>query len=259
MYRVLIVDDERLIRSSILQRINWEDLGLEVDGMAANGVEALDFICSRHPHIVLVDIRMPLMDGLALIREARAVYDRPIRFVILSGYNDFSYARQAIQLGVSDYIQKPVDEEELGTALEKVIRRLHEEYASGSQRINESPAAGQLPRASADEAVERVRRHIDLHFDQPLMLADLASVAHLNPSYLSEVFRLRTGMRLTEYIESLRIAKSRELLGRGRMSVVDAAARVGYQDANYFSKVFRKNTGISPTQYQRAFQMERPS
>ena len=255
MYRVLIVDDERLIRVSIRQRVSWEDLDLTVDGMAANGVETLDFILEKNPDIVLVDIRMPLMDGLSLIREVRRQHARPIRFLILSGYNDFSYDRQAIQLGVSDYIQKPVEEQDLEAGLRRVIASLDAEYqaqvASSERAVLDASHQGEL------DPVEKVRRHIDKHYDQTLALTELAGIAHLNPTYLSQVFRQKVGMRLSEYIESVRIAKSQDLLIAQHMSVVDTAAQVGYPDANYFSKVFRKNMGISPTQYQRERRLEK--
>ena len=93
-------------------------MGLSVEGEASNGVEALEMLELLRPQIVLVDIRMPLMDGLALIAEAQKRYPG-IRYVITSAYSDFAYAKKAIQLGVEDYILKPIDEQELEKLLYK--------------------------------------------------------------------------------------------------------------------------------------------
>ena len=97
MYRILIVDDEKFIRRSICNRMQWEQFGIEVAGEAANGQEALELIGQLRPQIVLVDIRMPVMDGIAFISEAKRRYPQ-IYYIIMSAYNDFEYAKKAIQL-----------------------------------------------------------------------------------------------------------------------------------------------------------------
>jgi YesN/AraC family two-component response regulator len=97
----------------------------------------------------------------------------------------------------------------------------------------------------------QVKTYIEDHFDQNLSLKSLSDHFHLNASYLSQLFRQRCGKCLTEYIESVRMEKSKNWLETTDMTVAETALRTGYTDANYFSKVFKKNTGISPTDYQR--------
>lgn len=126
MYRVMIVDDEKYIRRSIMNRIDWGKYGLEVVGEAANGEEAYTGVQLYQPDIILVDIRMPVLDGLGLIKLL-AEEHRRIRVIILSAYQDFSYAKKAIQLGVEDYLLKPVDEVELEQVLVKIIKELDRE------------------------------------------------------------------------------------------------------------------------------------
>ena len=125
MYKILIVDDEKFIRKSIRNRIQWEKFDIEVAGEAANGREALELIAQIEPQLVLVDIRMPVMDGIAFIQEAKKRYPQ-VHYIIMSAYSDFEYAKKAIQLGVEDYILKPVKQEELGKILEAVTTTLRE-------------------------------------------------------------------------------------------------------------------------------------
>lgn len=123
MYKVLIADDETIIRKGLRQLIDWEDLGYEVIGEAANGREALNFIKAKNPDVCMIDIRMPNLHGLDAIKEARdAGYNG--KFIILSGFSEFSYAQDAIKYGVSNYLTKPVDEDELIAALKDIHKEI---------------------------------------------------------------------------------------------------------------------------------------
>ena len=135
MYQVLLVDDEYYVRKSIQNRVNWARLDCEITAEADNGVRALELIIERKPDIVLVDIMMPEMDGLELIRQAREVSPRT-QFAILSGYDDFLYTKEAIRLKVTDYIKKPVDVEELEKAVGEMIHAI-EANSQAQQRYTE--------------------------------------------------------------------------------------------------------------------------
>lgn len=123
MYRVLIVDDEAEIREGILQKIDWQTLGYAVIGGAENGVEALELAEHRHPDVVMADIKMPFMDGLTLVERLSAQMPS-VKFILFSGFDDFEYAQKAIQLGVAEYILKPVNAEELTGSLVKLKKQL---------------------------------------------------------------------------------------------------------------------------------------
>lgn len=131
MYTVLIADDEAIIRKGLRQLIDWESLGFEVIGDAANGKEALSFIKSKNPDVCLIDIKMPNMNGLDAIKSAR---DNGYtgKFIILSGFSEFSYAQEAIKYGVSNYLTKPVDEDELLEALKTIHNEISAYHQSTS-------------------------------------------------------------------------------------------------------------------------------
>ena len=126
MYRVIIVDDEPVIRRGLRETVEWDSLGLEVAGEAADGIEALKLIRDIRPEILITDIRMPDMDGIQLIRAVKAL-DFDVKITILSGYSDYNYLKAAIQLGVDNYLLKPIDNDELISNLKNAVSEIEKE------------------------------------------------------------------------------------------------------------------------------------
>jgi len=122
LYKLLLVDDERIIREGIVRLIDWNSLEIEVEE-AANGVEAYEKIKNAVPDIIITDIKMPGMDGLELITKVKGEFPDVI-FVILSGYGEFNFATRAMQYGIKYYLLKPCDEDEITNVLKKVINEL---------------------------------------------------------------------------------------------------------------------------------------
>ena len=149
MYQVMIVDDEKYIRKSIINRINWDSFGMTVTAEAGNGREALELLKQTPVDVILADIRMPLMDGLEFLREVRKSHQK-LACIIMSAYNDFSYAQNAIHLGVEGYLLKPVEEEELEPLLQKIADNLNENRLAGMMKETEkSPVTLPLPQILA--------------------------------------------------------------------------------------------------------------
>lgn len=123
MHKVLIVDDEPMIREGLQTLVDWNKYGFVVAGTASNGREAVEKHAVLLPDLILIDIRMPGMDGLQAIEEIRKT-DTVCHFLILSGYAEFNYAKQAIAHQVDGYILKPIDEDELESYVERVSEQL---------------------------------------------------------------------------------------------------------------------------------------
>ena len=123
MIKVLIADDELKICELIFRLIDWEAMGMSVIAVAHNGRETIEIIKNEMPDIVITDIRMPGYNGVDVIRIGKE-YNSDIQFIIISGYSQFDYAQDAIHYGVSDYLLKPVKEEELTKALLKIKNRI---------------------------------------------------------------------------------------------------------------------------------------
>ena len=136
MKKVMIVEDEELILQGLRNILDWEALGLDVVHMAHDGTEALEMWEKEPVHIVVTDISMPEMDGLTLLRKIREKEEQ-VRFIILTGYDEFDYAREAIRLGVENYILKPINEEELERQLRETVQKLEETDKKKLQYIDE--------------------------------------------------------------------------------------------------------------------------
>lgn len=127
MYKVLVVDDEKWVRKGIIQKLKSDRFGFSWIGEAEDGVDALPVLAKEHPDIVITDIRMDSMDGIEFIRQALEIYS-DIEFIIISGYAEFEYAEQAINMGVSGYLLKPIQDESFYNTLEKAILAINRKH-----------------------------------------------------------------------------------------------------------------------------------
>lgn len=137
MYKIIIVDDEKNIRDRLAHFFPWSEAGFEVVGIAENGVEALELIKLERPHAVLTDVLMPEMTGLELAKEIQKSYS-DIKVVILSAYDDFKYAQEAIRFGVKGYLLKPLMKNDFFNVFTKLAEELREdEEAKAVDRVEE--------------------------------------------------------------------------------------------------------------------------
>lgn len=152
-YKVIVVEDEALIIKNVVKKIEQLELGFEVVETAKNGQAALEVIRDKLPDVIITDIRMPIMDGLQLLQQLYES-DPTVRSVIISGYNDFEYAREAIKYNVTDYLLKPVDTEALYQCLFRLKIELDTEHASVAERAKVLKAA---EGESIQDTIEKVK------------------------------------------------------------------------------------------------------
>lgn len=126
MYKVLIVDDEPFIPEGLKHLIQWEELGLEIVSVCYDGIEAMEYLTKHVVHILITDVSMPEMNGLELIRQVKKL-NRNTKFVILSGYDKFDYVKEAVLLGIENYLLKPISENELISTLNNTIHKIDSE------------------------------------------------------------------------------------------------------------------------------------
>ncbi len=154
MKKVMLVEDEEFILQGLLNIIDWNSLHMEVTGMAHNGQEALELYEKEPVDIVVTDITMPVMDGLQFIENLRKKDER-VRCIILTGYDDFGYARTAIRLDVENYILKPIDEVELERALLDSVEKLDKLDRQKIAHVNEKVTLVQLLNGKLEEGAAR--------------------------------------------------------------------------------------------------------
>ncbi|SHI48033.1 response regulator transcription factor [Pseudobutyrivibrio xylanivorans] len=253
MYNVMLVDDEEEIRLAIEKKINWEELGFKVVGTAENGYEALDMALERHPDVVLTDINMPFMNGLEFSKQLKAELPST-KFVILSGYDEFEYAKEAIEIAVVEYILKPVNSDELYQLFSRLKVRLDDE---SEQRRNLENLEKyyqetflQFKDINNYDLVEKAKVYIAEHYNEcDLSVDKLSSYLNVTPNYFSTLFRKKTGLTFVSYLTNLRMEKAKWLLDNTDEKAYIIAGLIGYDEPNYFSYVFKKAYGISPSKY----------
>ncbi|QAY68011.1 response regulator [Paenibacillus protaetiae] len=172
MIKLLIVDDEPNIRKGIRTSIEWEQYGIEVAGEAADGAEALEKALQLKPHIVVTDIRMPLMDGLELARRLKNELPAA-RIVILSGYEDFSFAKEALSIGVQDYLLKPVGAEELIELLLKISEDIKRAEADKRNQQSLNMVLNENYQAIKSDFINRI---LQGGFSNPASIMDKAAL-----------------------------------------------------------------------------------
>ena len=240
--RVLLVDDEIMIREGFKRLFDWEAHECEVVGEAADGMEALAQIDALHPDIVIMDINIPIMSGLKVIQVSRIKHPK-IAYVIVSGYDDFSYCQQALRLQITDYILKPVDYEEFGICIDNLKISLYE------QRMEEEHE----PKEQGERVIIGITRYLQEHLEEEVSLSVLAEEFHLNPQYISQLFKNEIGVGFLAYLTNIRMEKAKKLLLSTSLSVAEVAEQSGYGDYRVFTKAFKKAEGITPSQYRRKF------
>ena len=240
--RVLLVDDEIMIREGFKRLFDWEAHDCEVVGEAADGMEALTRIDSLHPDIVIMDINIPIMNGLKVIQLSRIKHP-DIAFVIVSGYDDFSYCREALRLQITDYILKPVNYEEFGTCIDNLKISLFEQRVSAASE----------PEKQEERTITGITRYLQEHLADEMSLSVLAEEFHLNPQYISQLFKSEIGVNFLVYLTNIRMEKAKKLLLSTALSIAEVAEQSGYGDYRVFTKVFKKSEGITPSQYRRDF------
>lgn len=246
MYKALIIDDEKPVQIAIQKLGNWRYYGIEPPRLAANGRDGLLTMREFHPDIVFVDMNMPLMDGVSFLKAASAEFPDS-QYIVVSGYDQFSYAQQALHYGACEYLLKPVEEDALNNAIEKAILRMDPETV-----FPDAPPAGQTA-ISPDEAVSIIKEYIDSHYCEMIKTTMFAEKYFFSTEYLNRLFRGKYGFTIYEYVLKLRMERAKELLENEDNKIIDIAERLGYADNHYFSKAFRTYYDISPSQYRKEY------
>lgn len=232
---ILLVDDERWVRAALRWTVEQTGLPFRVVEECSNGREALDWLKQNQVDLVLTDIRMPVMDGLTLAKELKQSSARDTDVIIISVHDDFSLVQQALREGVSDYLLKPVETEHLETCLNNWLHKRAGALAPLAER-QDSPLAKALT-------------FIASKMPGDVTLADTAKHVHVNPSYLSQLFKQQTGVNFVDYVADLRIKEAKKLLVGTTLRIADIAEQLSYADISYFSTQFKKHTGCTPTEY----------
>ncbi len=243
MLKVLVVEDEEMIRKGIVLAVDWAALDCVVVGEAANGAEALEAVDRLNPSLIITDLKMPQMDGLEMLRRLRERGNN-VYVIILTAYDSFTYAQSALRLGAVDFLLKPFHDGDLEQAVTALRKRI------GGEEKADSALPG-LKRGDKSKYVLEAMDYIGAHYQDPnISISAIAQDLGISEGHLSHTFKKETDYTLLNYLTRYRVHKAMELLRDCRVKVYEVAAQVGYRDITYFSATFKKVTGVTPSEYQ---------
>lgn len=251
MFKVVVIDDENMVRRGIVLETDWEALDCEVVAEASNGEEGLDAIEKYHPDIVISDIRMPKIDGLEMLKRLRARGDNTY-VIYLSAYNDFAYAQQAIKYNATDYLLKPFEDGDLEQAIGRIKSKLVSRMQKGEERHEEDVLShAALQKGDKSKYVADALDYIAENLSDPdISIRSIAESIDISESHLSHIFKKETDYTVNAYITRYRMRTAMKLLKSRKHKIYEVAEMVGYRDIAYFSSTFKKVTGVNPSEYQ---------
>ena len=252
-YRIVVVDDERIVRDAIANHIEWNRYDINVVGSCANAMEAMDLLNKNKVDLMLVDIQMPVINGLELIKKIRR-NNTVIDFIVISGYAEFSYAQEALHYGVTEYLVKPIIENSL---VEAVLRcrdkKKTTQFAKDISDKVENDDNGDRLTSKYSETVTDIIRIVNEELsNEELSLKWISSEKlFLSENYLSRLFQKETGSKFSAYLLETRMTKAMKMIANNNnLPVQDIASECGFgENPQYFSISFKKFTGYTPSQY----------
>ncbi len=264
MYRILLVDDEQLEREALSLFINKSDRlkgKIQLDE-CQSGSELVKKASAFNPDIIILDINMPGLNGLDALKKIReAGCDAVV--IISSAYNLFDYAVSAMQLGVINFLVKPVKESVFIDALSQGIASLQKSEVEKSEDFTHEKTGSDIKNERSEEKIfdlkslpenmQKVCRFIDENYQKQIQLDDIAEYCGYSRYHLSHLFRDSSGFTVFSYLLEVRMKKAKELLLSTDMSIKEISCEIGFSDQNYFSNVFKKQTGFSPMDFRNNF------
>lgn len=351
--KIMIVDDEKLLRNGFKNMTDWSAKGINIIGEAMNGEDALEKLKTLSPDVVITDIKMPIMDGVTLTKKIKELYPN-ILILVLSSHDDYDYVRDSMKNGASDYLLKAsIDIDELCDTLKRITEDSQKSPLYNSKNINSesvklnfsidkskirnylelqqydllkeyvatilklsSPipiiymqdilrelfffieysldtlgfidknlkerkytnsaivnSIGTLQEAitwfnsTVDEIIKfsvnhnkkhtkiinQINTYIEENFSSSISLSNIADKFFINKNYLCDIYKAETNSTINDYITTLRIEKSKELIRDTNLTLTQISYEIGYQNTSYFNRVFRKKTGISPSEYMKLY------
>ncbi|MBS6955980.1 MAG: response regulator [Enterocloster asparagiformis] len=256
MIRVLIADDEGIERMALCRRLQKHFGDTLAISQAEDGAEAVELFRKEKSQIVIMDIAMPVLNGVEAAEQIRGLDDGCV-IIFLTAYDEFSYARRALVIRALDYLLKPCEEDELVAVMEEAIR-LAELCAQGRPAgYFRSAKQESIPVLDEEDGGESrmtqvaasILDYIRRNYMKEISMQDAARAMNYSDAYFCKLFKQCFDQNFTTYLTHFRMGEAKKLLQNREMNVKDVSVLVGYPDSNYFSKVFKRITGMIPSEF----------
>ncbi|MGD6802054.1 response regulator [Rossellomorea vietnamensis] len=249
---ILIVDDEPRSRQGLMKSLEkWADGQYNIL-TASNGQEAIELMKSSRVHILLTDIRMPEITGLQLVKMIKEQEVHPV-IIVISAYSEFEYAQEALRSGVINYLLKPISKKALIEAVEAAVQAVEKQVRAETieKVVDKKLVQADSQNLSTSTPIREAVEYINKHLKNELTQKEVADHVHLNPSYLSVLFKEHVRMTFSEYVTRRRIQRGKDLLISTKLPINEIAEESGYKTAKYFIKIFKEQEGMTPSAYRK--------
>lgn len=243
LYSIVIVDDEKWALIYLNSLFNSPDNGFEVVSTCRCPQEAIKIIEKEKPDVLITDIRMPEINGIELIEHVRSM-DIPCEIVIISGFAEFEYAKEAVRLGAFEYILKPISTESAKNLLTRLRKKLDSKIPLPIDILEDG---------DSDHAFADLLSYVRQNYSKRLYLKDLAHQFSLAPNYCCNLFIKVKGITFSQYVTQLRMEKAALLLAGNDYTINKVAQLVGFDDYSYFNRVFKRIFSCTPSEYRKQF------
>jgi len=276
--KLLITDDETMDREGLARQLDWKEYSICEVFTAKDGLSALEILKNNDIDILLSDIKMPLMSGIELAKNAREIKPE-LQIVFVSGYDDFMLAKMAIQVSVYEYILKPVCTDELSACIKNLVDKVRAQRAILSknkqdvQSVKESKDASEenspvqklhnLKTTTEIDYLERQRKsrsgsivgevisYVESNYKNNINLDKIARIMYYTPNYLGKIFKEETELYFSEYLMEYRMRQAAILLRDRNIKILEVSMSVGYKSIPTFIKNFKSVYGVTPSEYKK--------
>lgn len=247
MYKVVIIDDEPVIVEGLKKIVPWKDYDCAVTAWAYDGSKGLEVIRKEEPDIVFSDISMPGLDGLSMVAGLKSEYPG-MEVSILTGYRNFDYAQKAINLGVTRYLLKPSNMEEIKEAVVVMTENIKfkKSVKPNTDLVQTEDNAEQK---AGSFLVNTAIQYMKENYNKKLTLCEVADHIYISQWHLSKLLNKHMGVNFSEILNSIRIREAKRLLEDPALRVGEIGEMVGFIDMAHFSRVFKKLVGTSANDY----------
>lgn len=237
--RVVIADDMEDTRNGIQKLIAMRFPNFTIEGVFEDGNMLMEYLEHHVPDLLITDIRMPGYDGLAACKKLRE-HSEHAKIILITAYQDFEYAKQAIRYRVHDLITKPYTREQLANSI-SAVTSTPENLLHTEEIVSESRS--QL-------FVRKAKEYIHANYtDMNLSTSMIADYLQITPNYLGDVFYRECGYKLTFYIRKIRIEEAKKLLHDNKFSIHEISTQIGVTNVQSFNRLFKNEVGMTPTDY----------
>jgi len=276
--KLLITDDETMDREGLARQLDWKEYSICEVFTAKDGLSALEILENNDIDILLSDIKMPLMSGIELAKTAKEMKPE-LQIVFVSGYDDFMFAKMAIQINVHEYILKPVCTKELSDCIKNLVDKIREQKTMSSGRVQGMQSAKENKdaverdnpvrklhnlktttevdyleehRKSRSSAVVReVISYVESNYKNNINLDKIAEIMYYTPNYLGKIFKQETELYFSDYLMEYRMRQAAILLRDRNIKILEVSMSVGYKSIPTFIKKFKSVYGVTPSEYKK--------